>query len=62
MIPPHKQQTLVPQEVFVMTATFRNGALSFVYNPFVARIAMAVFAMAVLLLQPTAPISGGGGA
>ena len=45
-----------------MTATFRNVALRFVYNPFVARIAMAVFAMAVLLLQPTAPISGGGGA
>ena len=44
-----------------MTVTFCNLALRFAYNPSAARIAMAVFVVAAFLLQPTAPISGGGG-
>ncbi|HLF28073.1 MAG TPA: hypothetical protein VJG32_17205 [Anaerolineae bacterium] len=44
-----------------MTPALRNALIRFMYNATAVRLTMSAFALAVLLLQPTGPISGGGG-
>ena len=42
-------------------AAIREFTLRFVYHPAAARLAMVAFALVALLLQPNAPVNGGGG-
>ena len=42
-------------------AAIREFTLRFVYHPAAARLAMVAFALVALLMQPNAPVAGGGG-
>jgi hypothetical protein len=44
-----------------MSAAIRDLAVRLATNPSATRLAVAVFMFVALLVQPSAPISGGGG-